>query len=278
MTVLGDIENEIVTVVAGLTSGSGPLFGTVRGFSSPDEDVIEPAIRRERPPAAYVVYDGSFLDEQFGVVQQPRFSVLVWAQGLRSRDAARLGDVDTSGIYELLEAVGAALDERVLSNGMQMFIFNERIRIADDRQIIARQRYNLLDFQGQSPPTFQGQALCGPLSVVRVVVGSAARRYARYGFPGIDAVFHQDGGFSGRRIVWVGTLRAATDADLDGIEAALEDVVLRGQPGTVTDERQRAYANCVPLGFERRGPRARHGAARRAVQRFRMIFEQASLG
>jgi hypothetical protein len=92
---------------------------------------------------------------------------------------------------------------------------------------------------------------------VHVDVKERRRAASLFSFPGIDGVFERNLGLREQPIVWRGQLRAADDAALNALEAAMESEIANGQEKTMVDPWGRSYASCVVKAFRRAGSRRR---------------------
>lgn len=274
---LNDIEDAIVALLEAVQINSLPAFKTVRGFSSQRSESIEEAIRRELKPAAYVTYDGRYSDVLDNFFHgQLMYSVVVAAAGYRSADEARKGGAGVVGAFDLMSAVTAALINQTILQSYTIAFRNEYTPAADERFMMLRQKYIVLGPGFAFSPTYDGQAICGSESLVRVRPQAVEADRAEFAFPGIDGVFRHHLGLRGRPVVWAGRLRAATDAALNTIESGLESLVAAAEAKEVVDGVGRAFADCVPDTFMRVGSRRYEPGSNRPTQDFELRFTQLS--
>lgn len=278
MSQLADLENAIVALLAAIQVGGQDVFATVQGTSNADDAALAAELRRQRKPAAVVALDGRRAaagDDP--VPESPRFTIAIAEESLRGSGEARLGGTGVSGGFDLLERVTLALQDATIVTDYQLVFVDERPLAADDRVVMYGQRYEARRLAETSAPTFDGQAIGGTDSVVRVLVGSLRRSTVRFGFAGIDGIFRHDLGGRGRDIVWRGQLRAASNAALNTIEQTLEGYVSDPRAFTLVDSWGRTYTDCALDGFERRGARRNDSVTGQALQDFELTFEQLNL-
>src|SRR3990170_4450264 len=157
---LRDLEQAMVGLVSAVQIGGGPAFKTVKGFSSPRTEPLEEAIRRERKPAAYVVYDGRYSDVLDNFFHgQPMYSVALAAEGFRTADEPRTGGTGVVGAFDLMSAVTAALIDAVILSNYVITFRNEFTSITDERFMMMRQQYIVLGPGVTPSPTYGGEAI-----------------------------------------------------------------------------------------------------------------------
>lgn len=141
MSEFGEIEAEVVAVLAALELDEAPLFAEVRAGASGDARGRMAALARLRTPAVVVTVDGrlrgTFDDAALGSV---RVYVTIAERNLRGRDGARLGDVDTAGAFVAAERVTAALAGLVIGD-RRLVGRDERVVNADARQVVIEQAW-----------------------------------------------------------------------------------------------------------------------------------------
>jgi len=275
MSELGDLENAIVASVAAIEDGGEPLFATVKAASGRKDELLAAAIRRERQPAAYVVFAGRMAaTDGAALVGDPRFSLIVAAESLRGGSEPRLGGEDATGAFTLLDKLAVALQARVVLTDRRLVLVDEGVVATDERSYVARQRYQVRRVAQSSPPTFDGQAICGSQSLVEVLLGPLRADAEVFSFPGVDGLFRRHLGVRSRQIVWRGQLRASSDAELNGLEANLEALVAAPEAATMVDPWGRTLSDCVVDGFERRGPRRKDHYTGLVTQDFELVFVQ----
>jgi hypothetical protein len=275
MPIYTDIETAIRDLLSGLQTNGARLFTSVAGGAGDDWRKHLAALERLSAPAAMVALDGrARTSGDDGMPSPLRVHVFLMTRGLRSPDAARQGDVDTCGAWEIAEVVAAALDGVDLADGHRLAAVDEDILAADERQIVLVLRYLAQRGSTIAAPTLDGEAIAGADSVVTVQHQPCEARAATFVFPGIDGVFRQSTGAEPRALTWTGTLRAADHAALNAIEATLESLVRDGVARAMTDGYGREYLNCVAVSFARRGPRRVHPLSAAVVQGFELRFMQ----
>ena len=273
MSELGDIESAVVTLLESIETEGAPVFATVAGYSDSDRTRAAAAIARQQQPAAFLIYAGRTRAEVSPwIVGAPRLTVLISARHLGGADAPRLGDGETFGGFDLLGRTMQVLDGTVVLTDRRLWALDEQVFTADERIVVYEQRYVVDRLCELSPPTFGGTAIAGPDSVVSVVPGDAEADTVTFAFPGIDGVYRHHLGLRGRRIRWNGQLRAATDPDLNMLEAAVENYVGDPRPRTLVDSWGRTYAHCVLESFRRTAARRRHPVTGQALQDFEAVF------
>jgi hypothetical protein len=279
MSELGDLEAAVVGLLESVTIEGESAFADVTGLSDPDGKRAAAALARLPQPAAAVAYDGrTRADVKESWIGIPRLVVFISNRHLGDSSAARLGDAETPGGFDLLGVVTEALDGVVVLSDHRLQAFDEQTVTADDRTVVYAQRYLIERLASTSAPTFGGQAVAGPDSIVSVELGETDRERVTFGFPGIDGVYRHDLGNRGRSIRWSGQLRADDDTSLNAIESAIENLAAEGESQTLVDSWGRSHPDCVLDSFQRNGPRRRHPVTGQAAQNFELIFRQLRTG
>ncbi|NOT00684.1 MAG: hypothetical protein HOP29_08660 [Phycisphaerales bacterium] len=277
MSELGELESAVVGLLAGVESGGEPLFRSVSGFAAADRRQAVARLGGLAAPAALVAYAGrERADTTFGVIGGPRVTVLVRAENLRGGEDVRVGDGSAVGAFDLLASVVAVLDGAIVTVDRRLTAIDEQVVAADETHAVYEQRYLVERTPHLTAPTFDGAAVAGADSIVRVEVGDVESDAALFAFPGIDGVFRHQLGMRQRAIRWVGQLRSANDAGLNAIEAALEAAVADPRAHVMADAWSRQFAECVLERFTREGPRRRHPVTGQALQGFECVFGQLS--
>jgi hypothetical protein len=142
MSVLGDIENALVSRLEGITIGNEAAFASIRA-AMVGRDVKWPdALLRERMPAAQVAVRSLFVDPE--VWQLIRYvAVFIAARSERSQDEARHGGVGGPGLFALIEAVNGELDGASLPGGMASLLTGASTVRADTNTIVMRMTYSV---------------------------------------------------------------------------------------------------------------------------------------
>ena len=275
------IENEVVSRLAGLSDGGGPLLATVAARGPGDRSAWAETIGRERLPAAYVVVTGRKGPERVSLTPgNPSISVVLATRSLRDQDDARLGADGQVGLWMLAERVAEALVHGDLAQAWRAELLEERPIGATNRaadalgMMVWEQVYAVSRPAVGTVPTFGGAALAGDAGFVEVEVGGLQRAGSAFSFPGIDGVFERHLGVRERPILWRGVLRAEDDVGLNALEEAIELEIREGTDKTLVDGFGRAFEACVLRSFTRRGPRHRDALTGEAVQPFEIQFAQ----
>ena len=118
--------------------------------------------------------------------------------------------------------------------------------------------------------TFRGSSLfdSGP---TRVVVQAVSEELRVSRFPGIDGEHHLLMGRPGREVIQEGTLTGTSASQLADRIGDICDQV--GQRGSLVDDLDWSYADCVLLSFELTGPR-RVDAEGRHCADYRLRYRQ----
>lgn len=279
MSELGDLEAAVLGLLESVTVDGEPAFAEVTGLSDPDGKRSAATLARRPQPTAAVAFDGRTRAEvKESWIGLPRLAVFISNRHLGDSSAARLGDAETPGGFDLLGAVTEALDGAVVLGDRRLQAFDEQTVTADDRTVVYAQRYLIERTATASAPTYSGQAIAGADSIVSVELGETDRERVAFGFPGIDGVYHHDLGSRGRAIRWFGQLRADDDTSLNAIESAIENLAAAASPQTLGDPWGRSHPDCVLDSFQRKGARRRHPVTGQAVQNFEMVFRQLRTG
>jgi len=271
------IESEVVSLLAGLSAGDGPLLATVAARNPRDRKAWVEAIGRERLPAAYVALTGRERPERVGQTPgRPALSVVLATRSLRGEDGARVGEEGQVGLWGLAEQVAEALVQGELAQTWRAVLLEERPAGAADAlgTMVWEQVYAVCRPAAWAVPTFGGTALAGEGNRVEVEVGELERAGSAFSFPGIDGVFERHLGVRERPILWRGVLRAADDVGLNAIEEAIEQEIREGRDKSLVDGFGRAFDTCVLRRFTRSGPRLRDALTSEALQPFEIQFVQ----
>jgi len=141
MSVLSDIEAEIVGAIAALEVGGAPLFAEVRGGAGADTSARAVLLERLRTPAALVTVFGRQRGEFDDTTpSEVRVYVTVAERSLRSADGARVGDGDTAGVFVAAEQVTAALAGMEIDT-RRLVGHGERVVRADARHVVIEQTW-----------------------------------------------------------------------------------------------------------------------------------------
>lgn len=275
MSEWGSIEDAIVAALSGLSDGGEALLATVKGQTWQDRKALHAAIGRERLPAAYVMAMGRDEgDRSYRGAGTPLFSVLYAVSSERAAEEARRGGIDTTGVFAIADASAAALQGLEPGDNRRLCLLDERAVASVAGTALWEQRFEIRRRAGLFYPLFGGDRLIGELSEVQVEVGPMSRAASRFAFPGVDGVFERFVGARERPIFWRGQLRAATEWDLDAMEADIETTLKRGEVSSVFDVSGRAFHDCVLSGFKRKGTRGRDALTGEALQDFELEFTQ----
>lgn len=277
MSVLADLENAAVSLIAGISQGGQPMFRSVTGFSDPDRKRGVVFLSHLRPPAALVIYTGRLRSSVESVAGSAKLTVLIEAENLRGGFDPRIGDGTARGGFELLEAVSNALDGAIVVADHRLTLIDEQVADADETHVIYEQRYVIERSPELTPPTFDGVVLTGDSSIVRLIVGEAKADTVAFAFPGIDGEYRHHLGTRSRAIRWEGVLRATGDLQLNDIERVIEQTVADGGALEIADAWGRVYPDCVCDRFVRSGPRLRHPVSGYAMQAFELHFLQLNV-
>lgn len=273
MSTLGNLENAIVTRLAGAQIAGEDAFAVVRGASGGFRPALRDAIARERLPAAFV----AFLEEPTApevkpALRGPRYAVYIAARALRITSDPRHGDDDARGAFDLLDAARARLDDFDVAAGLRLVCLHQRFVEADDRAAVYELLYRVwpvVDVEPDLPVlTFASVEIAGSDSRMTLEAGAV-------GAEEIDIAFHAQSAVhrlklaSLNTLVWRGLLRAASHDDLNAIEDDIASAI--GSVGDVEERNVRTIADCTLAAFFRRGPRAA-GADGYITQEAELLF------
>lgn len=270
-----EIETGMVSALQALTEGGRPLLATVSGYALRERRGLYAAIGRERMPAAYVMAGGRGRSE--GEPPRPgavEATVLIAQRNERVDSEARIGGVDTVGLFTLAERVACAVHELRVGHDRLALLLDEAAVGGEAGLQLWEQRYEVRYGSAWAAPLFDGAALAGVESRVHVDVGELRVAVSAFSFPGVDGVFERVQGARERTITWRGQLRAASAAALNAIEADIEESVRSGRPAVMTDECGREFFPCAARAFKRRGRRGGDELNGRVIQDFELIFVQ----
>jgi len=275
VTVYGDIEAGIVALIESIDDGGQPLFVEVRGALAADRKRALERLSRAHTPGAAVMVDGrQRVGADADVPGSPQVTVWLAARNVRSSDSARLGDVDGPGVFALSETVISVLDGAMVADTWRLTLIAEQVVAADERTAVFEQRWQAQAASASTLPTYGGEVITGPASVVTIVVGNRVAESVPFSFPGVDGVFEHAVGVGSRRIEWSGTLHGDDDDALNAIETAIEALTGDGNARDVVDVSGRTFENCVLSEFRRRGPRDTHPTRGTVAQGFELRFHQ----
>ena len=137
MSKLGSLEIAMVARLASATIGGNRAFQVVRGISGGYRAAVRDALRRERMPAAYVAFtEEPTAPETKLAVRGARFVVLVPERVLRVDSDPRHGDVSSPGVFALLEAARARLDNYLPISGVRLESLQVKFVDADERTAV----------------------------------------------------------------------------------------------------------------------------------------------
>lgn len=265
------IESRIADVLAGLSVGQEALLAAVKARTAGDRKTLVEAIRRERMPAAYLMLTGR--DSEKALRGRVQLSVLLATQSLRDEREARVDGQGVIGMWSVAQAVIGSLHRRGVAS-WGLLLIDERPAGGGEGAIVWEQRYELARLSEIGTPTFGIEALVGASSTFDVEVGALSRAGEPFAFPGIDGVFERFQGVRERPIFWRGRLRAASDHELNVIEARIENEIRTGRIAPLMDPWGRTFESCVVKALRRKGPRVRDELSGEAVQEFEIEFVQ----
>jgi hypothetical protein len=274
MSTWADMETTVVTTLAELIEGDAPLLATVAGHAAADRKSLIAAILGERLPAAYVIVEGREASERSsGRAGRAALSVLLAARSFRAGAEARTDGVDSMGVFTLAEIVADVLKDLEVIPAGRLRLLREEALPAQDGVALWEIAFAVRSVAELAVPTFGGAVLTGTYSSVRVDVGELRAASSSFSFPGIDGVFERRLGVRERPIWWRGELRGA-DAELNTIEADIENEVRAAQGKIMIDAYGRQLEDCVLKAFRRVGARGRDAVTGAALQEFEMEFTQ----
>lgn len=277
MSELGDIEQTIVDALAAAPDPQAPMLATVRAHVASDRREMLARLQRERTPAAYVSVGARAAGaNDHARLGAPIVNLWLYGQSRRGQADARTASQEAGGLHAVVHTLTVGLHRLPIVGERRLVLVRDESIAGDEHGLLWLQTYEVRS-AAVSPPLFGGAALCGPYSDVRVDVGPIELAEDVFSFPGIDGVFRRVAGRRGRRIVWRGTLRDASDASLHEIESVIEAAVAAGTADVVIDPWGRAYADCVPVRYAPSGAREPEPATGLMQQDFELEFLQASV-
>ncbi|MFQ5429223.1 MAG: phage protein Gp37 [Phycisphaerae bacterium] len=278
MSRLGDLETVFIDRLSqGLISGS-PAFATVRGVSGGDRPALRAALRRERMPAAYVGFtEDPTAPEVRLQVRGAKFAVLLAARSLRTESDPRQGDAQTIGAFDLLDVARAQLDGYLPSAGFRIQNLHEKFIDADDRVAIFESLFRVWPIAAQTLAlSFGGAALVGPDSRMTLEAGPVGADAAEFAFHGRSVVHRKTLAASRQTLLWRGEVRARDHAELNRIEATIEERIGGRATGDVVEAGARRFRRCRLEAYFRRG--GRFEADGLIVQEAELLFSHPALG
>lgn len=133
MTPLAELEIGIVNRLQEALLGGERVFTVVRGVSGGYRPALRDALRRERPPAAYVAFtEEPTAPETSAATRGARLVVLVAARALRPNTDPR-HDSGTPGAFALIATVRRELDDYDIMEGLRLVNLHVKFVEADER-------------------------------------------------------------------------------------------------------------------------------------------------
>jgi len=263
---LSNLDAQIQQRIEAITEGGGfrsvgPLLAAGRSGLS------EQIFRVDKPAFLYVIEEsGGKAEDVAG-----RLQAVVVAEGLRGRDGAYRGDVDTAGVYDLSEAAAGALAQPALGETAGAWLVRQRLIYADERLVAFGQEYELLC----EAPTVQidGVEKFGQRSILRVVSEQWEANWQSVALPRSQQRWARWCGVGPRRIVLEGIVWCESETDLVAIEVELQNMLLKGDLHELTVG-PRKYEDVTLVAFSERGGRIRQKMAGLVGQRVNVEFEQ----
>lgn len=269
------IEDAVVSGLAGLRLNGRAVLATVRGCNWRDRKLLAAAIGRERMPAAYVMVTGrAESDKEYRRAGSPQVTVLYATRSERQADDARTGGVDTTGVFEISELAGRAMNGLALGDARWAMLVEEGPLAGDDSILLWEQRFEVRRGGEESHCMFGGDRLVGWASHVELEVAPLSRAVSRFAFPGVDGVFERLTGIRERPIRWRGQIRTSSGSALDAIELKMERLIQQGRVDHVTDGATLLFTPCVISSYKRRGGRRRDHVTDEVLQDFELEFVQ----
>lgn len=267
------MEDAVLAALGALEVDGSPLLATVKGRSAGERKATIAAIRRERPPVAYVMMTGRS-QRASDVVAVPQLTLWLATKSERSDNDARRGGAGAAGMYSIAVQAAHALHELALPGDVPVQLAEEKPIIGGEGMLIWEQQYTLDTVPLPALPTFGDAVLGGSASRLHVEIGALERAVSRFSFPGIDGVFERCLGTRHRDIIWNGQLRADDAAALNSIESEIDAELRGGRARSVVDEWGRTFPDCVMQRFERKGWRHIDPLSGRVVQPVAITFTQ----
>jgi hypothetical protein len=275
MSTLGDLENQIVTRLAGGLLLGDPIFRSVKGVSGGFRPALRDALRREPMPAAFVAFvDEPSAPETQAEKRGARFSLMLAARMLRPGANPRLEEIDSIGALEVIDQVRILMDFYAPPSGtIQFQRLQDRFLDADDRVVIYELLYRAWPAL-VAAFTFAGDDLVGAASSMMIEAQAIELSFAEFRFPGLAGAYRHNLGTRARTIVAGGRLVADDDAAMDALEADFQQRIATGQMGDIQVAGGANYTDCVLDRYERIGPRRLDADGSSVVQPARLIFMQ----
>lgn len=267
MSALSELEDALVARLEDAMYGGEPAFATVQGVSGGNRVALRAALRRERMPAAYVAWLRENAAAEGGAARRgSEFAVLVAERVLRLGSDPRHGDGSSIGVFALLEVVRGRLDDYEPRAGLRLTWRYARFIEADDRVAVYELGYRAAPVDDQRL-TFAGESLAGAASRMTLSAGPLELEEDAEGDRGSPPA-------RPRRIYWRGRLRAASQAALNAVEAAIETAVLEQARGDIAVAQVRVFANCILTRYTPSGGRRLEDDGRTVSQEAELLFLQ----
>jgi hypothetical protein len=273
MSVLGDIESGVLSLIGAIQSGGDDAFATVGGAANGDRQAGLAALDRLVKPAALVVFADRGKAGS-GEKTNPRFEVWIGASSHRGGDEPRLGGTGVIGGFELAELVSQAMHRAIVATDHRVRFLSSETLAADTTTVTYRQQYEVAHLATTTPPTFDGIVIAGSGSDVEVVLGPFGAERVAFGFPGIRGSFVHDLGLRDRVITWAGILRAADQSAMNTLEAGLFGYAADPRGFDLADGFGRTQEEVVLEDFERTGSRGIDPINGEVIQPFVLTFRQ----
>jgi len=224
----------------------GPLPARVRSTAAPA------VLDVDKPAMLYVIEQVQGGNPEV----LARVEAILIVEGLRGASAAWRGDADTTGAYELAEAVAGTL----------------RLAHADGRIVALAQEYDV-PTSGEAI-LLDGQDLVGSRSIMRLAYAAGQAAWQSEGFVGSEERWAKWQGRGPERIVVKGTLWAQSETELAAIEQGIDDLLRDDQLHSLSVGAQRSWQDVALVEWERTAEQAQQPLLGLVGQPTRLEFEQ----
>ncbi len=266
---LKDLDGAIQARLEGLTAGGRRLLRTAGPLRAQGRSPVPAEMLAADKPALFYAIERIGGDKD-GVLA--RAQALLIAEDLRGQPAAWRGTTGTAGAYELAESVARALAAADLAGTAGAWLDLQRLVHADGRLVALQQEYEVPAAGEQI--LLDGQDLVGGRSIVRVTQAADAARWQAERLAGSEQCWAKWQGCGPCRIVLAGTLWAADEAQLAGIEQVLDGLLVDRRLHTLSAGPGREWPDVAMVAWQRTGARLARPILGLSGQQVQVEFEQ----
>jgi len=266
---LKSVDDAIQARLEALQINGAPALRTVGPLPARVRSTVAPAVLDvDKPAMLYAIEQIQGGNPEVSA----RVEAILIAEGLRGASAAWRGDADTTGAYELAEAVAGTLAETDLAGTAGAWLRQQRLAHADGRIVALAQEYDV-PASGEAI-LLDGQDLVGSRSIMRLAYAAGQAAWQSEGFVGSEERWAKWQGRGPERIVVKGTLWAQSETELAAIEQGIDDLLRDDQLHSLSVGAQRSWQDVALVEWERTAEQAQQPLLGLVGQPTRLEFEQ----